>query len=228
MRYFRPALLLIPLFGTFAADNSLQGTLALMDRAAVGFKGLRADLRQVSHLDVINEDTVENGKKIVVRRTSPKDLRVLITIEPPNPKKVAIGTTKVEIYYPKMNTVEEYDLGKAGAMRDQLMSLAFGSTSKDLMSSYTVALGGPETVAGKKTTRLDLTPKGKDLRAQFPRIQLWIADDTGLTVQQTLHQPGKDYIRATYTNIQPAAVPESEVKMEVPRDAVRGVKPIKR
>jgi hypothetical protein len=35
MRYFRPVFLLISLFGTFAADNSLQGTLALMDKAAV-------------------------------------------------------------------------------------------------------------------------------------------------------------------------------------------------
>lgn len=226
MRYLLPLIVLIPAFSALGADN-LQTTLSRVDSAAAGFKGLRADLKQTSHLDVLNDNTVENGK-IIVRRASRKDLRVLMEMLPPKEKKVALGANKVEIYYPKMNTVEEYDLGKAGTLRDQLMMLAFGSTSKDLLSAYTVKLGGPETIAGQKTTRLDLTPKNEELRAQFPKIQLWISDDAGLTVQQTLHQPGRDYIQATYTNIQLGNVSEADVKMDVPKNAVRGVKPLKR
>ena len=227
MPYFRLLLVLIFSFGAVAADNSLQGAFGRMDTAAAGFKGLRADLTQMSHVDVMNDDTTESGK-IAVRRASKKDIRMVVHMAPPNERKVSLGTNKVEIYYPKMNTVEEYDFGKAGALRDQLMMLAFGSTSKDLLSAYTVELGGPETVAGQKTTRLDLVPKDKELRARFPKVQLWISDDTGLTVQQTMHQPGKDYIRATYSNIQLANLSEAEVKLEVPRDARRGVKPLKR
>jgi outer membrane lipoprotein-sorting protein len=227
MPYLRLLLPLISLFCAYPADNPLQSVFSRMDSAAAGFKGLRADLTQTSHVDVMNDDTVESGK-IAVRRTGRKDIRMIVHMLPPNERKVSLGSSKVEIYYPKMNTVEEYDFGKAGALRDQLMTLAFGSTSKDLLSAYTVEAGGAETVAGQKTTRLDLVPKDKELRARFPKIQLWISDDSGLTVQQTMHQPGKDYIRATYSNIQPAALSESDVKLDVPRDAKRGVKPLNR
>ena len=34
-----------------------------------------------------------------------------------------------QIYYPKSNTVEEYDLGKERAMIDQFLLLGFGSSS---------------------------------------------------------------------------------------------------
>src|SRR6185503_10694709 len=115
-------------FGIHAADNSLQAVWTRMDSAASRFKGMRASIHRLARLEVIKEDTVEDGK-IAVRRPNAKDLRMLILINPPNEKKVLIAANKVEIYYPKMNTVQEYELGKTGSLKDQLLSLSFGSTS---------------------------------------------------------------------------------------------------
>jgi outer membrane lipoprotein-sorting protein len=216
---FRPLLILVCAAAAFGADDPLQATFARMDAVAATFKGLKANIRRVSHLDVINDDTVENGT-ILVRRTSPKDLRMLLVIEsPPNPLKAYIGSGKVQVYYPNSNTVQEWELGKARSLRDQLMTLAFGSSSKELSTVYTIRLVGPEKAADQNATRIELTPRDKELAAHFPKIDLWIADATGITVQQKLYQPGGDYMMATYTDVQLMSVPESAVKLDVPKNA---------
>ena len=71
-----------------------------------------------------------------------------------------------------------------------------------------------------------MIPKDKELAARFPRIQLWIDDQSGMTVQQKLFQPGGDYLMATYTNQQQANLPDSAVKLNVPKDA-RKERPLK-
>lgn len=223
MRWFRTLFVLICTSSAWSADESLVATLARMDTVAAGFKGLRADVRQLSHTAVINEDAVDTGT-IAVRRAGPKDLRILVDFKDPNAKKVSMAGSKVQIYYPKRNEVEEYEVGKASALKDQIMMLAFGSNSRDLMSAYSVKLGGPETIAGQDTTRIELTPKDKDLLSHFPKIELWISNQTGITVQQRLHQKGGDYFMATYTNPQPATLTEAQVKLDLPKD-VHKVKP---
>jgi hypothetical protein len=219
MYRFRPFLILLCAAAAFGADDPLQATFARMDTVAGSFKGLKANMRRVSHLDVINDDTVENGT-IVVRRTSPKDLKMLLEIQsPPNPLKAFIGSGKVQVYYPNSNTVQEYEFGKARSLRDQLMTLAFGSSSKELMSFYRIRLVGPDKAAGQSATEIELIPKDKELAVHFPKIDLWIADTSGVTLQQKLFQPGGDYMLATYTDVHLMSVPESAVKLDVPKNA---------
>jgi outer membrane lipoprotein-sorting protein len=220
MPYLRLFFVLVPLFGSYAADNSLQAVWTRVDAAASRFKGMKADINRLAHLEVIKEDTVEKGK-MAVRRPNPKDLRMLILIDPPNEKKVLIAGNKVEIYYPKMNTVQEYELGKGGELKDQLLSLTFGSTSKELQSGYSVTLGPSETIGGQQTTRLDLIPKDKELLKHYPKIQLWISDENGVTVQQKLNEPAGDFNQATYTNIQLANLTEADLRLDIPKNAVR-------
>ncbi len=219
MFWFRPLLIGLCATAAWGSANSLEATFARMDTVAAGFKGLKANIRRVSHLDVINDDTVENGT-ILVRRSSPKDLRMLLEIQsPPNPLKAFIGGGKVQVYYPNSNTVQEWELGKARSLRDQLMTLAFGSSSKELLAVYGIRLIGPEKAAGQDATRIELTPRDRELAAHFPKIDLWIADATGITLQQKLYQPGGDYMMATYTDVQLTSVPESAVKLDVPKNA---------
>lgn len=218
MLSFRPTLVLLCAVAAFGADTSLDATLARMDTVAAKFKGLKANIRRVSHLDVIKDDTVESGT-IAVRRTSPRDVKMLVQIQPPNPLKAYIGGGKVQVYYPNSNTVQEWEFGKARSLRDQLMMLSFGTSSKELMSAYTIRLVGPDTVNGQKATIIELTPKDKELAAHFLKVQLWISDPSGITVQQKLFQPGGDYLMATYTNVQLMNVPDSAVKLDVPKGA---------
>ena len=193
-----------------------------MDRASTNFKGLKADTRKVSHTAVINEDSVDMGT-IVVKVPKPHELRMLIDFHPPDEKKVRIDGTKVEIYYPKTNIVQEFDLGKNHrSQMEQFRRLGIGSNSKDLLDAYKISLGGPETVNGEATTRIELIPKSKDLVAQFPKFELWISDKTGISVQQKMYQPGGDYSMATYTNMQiNPNISDSALSLNLPKGVTR-------
>jgi outer membrane lipoprotein-sorting protein len=212
------AALLGPQVGASAADNSLQAVFSRMDQASAKFKGLKADMRKLAHTEVINEDSVDTGS-IVVRVPKPHDLRMLIDFQQPDQKKVLIAGTKVQIYYPKTEIVQEIDLGKNHRNQvEQFLLLGFGSNSKDLLDFYSVKLGGPEIVAGEPTSRIELIPKSKELLAQFPKFELWISDQTGISIQQKMYQPGGDYSLATYTKMQTNAnIPESAVKLNLPK-----------
>jgi outer membrane lipoprotein-sorting protein len=208
-------------WGAPAADSSLAATLARMDEAAAKFKGLQADVQKVSHTAVINEDSADTGT-IAVKRPNAHDIRVLINFQSPNPKQVMIAGIKVGFYYPGINTVQEFDLGKSRTLVEQFMLLGFGSNSRDLKSAYSIRLGGPETVAGQKATRIELIPKSQDVLAHLKRVDLWISDAMGIAVQQKLYETGGDYLLATYTNIKLRPnLPDSAVRLDLPKSVKR-------
>ena len=205
-----------------ATPDLLQETFARMDRAAVGFKGLSADLRKDSYTAVINDSTVDSGT-IVMKRPKPHDTRMLFEVKDPGGKAYAISGRKAEIYYPKEKRVEEYNLGSYKSMVDQFLLLGFGNTSKELLSSYTVTLGGPDTVANQMTTRLVLVPKSKEMLMHLSKVELWISDATGMPVQQKFDWPGSgDYMLATYSNMKiNPNLPDSAVTLTLPKGVTR-------
>jgi outer membrane lipoprotein-sorting protein len=203
-----------------AGADQLQATFDRMDRAAARFKGLSAEVTQVSHNALLNEDEAFTGTTAVRRGPKQRDLRAVVDILHPDPKKVLLTGHKVEMYYPKTNTKQIIDLDKKGSkMVDQFLLLGFGSASVEIRNAYTVELGGPETVAGQKTVRLVLTPKSPDVLAKLTKVELWISDTLGIAVQQKFWEPGGDYELTTYTNVKLNPVPQ-ELKWDIPKNAV--------
>ena len=207
-----------------AADKLLQETFVRMDAAAASFKGLTADVRKVAYTAVIQEGSTDIGT-MAVKRSKPHDLRALVNIKQPDPKQVGFSDHIALIYYPKTKTVQVAQLDKkSSTLVEQLLLLGFGSTSGEIESAYTVNLGGPDTVNGQKTVRIELTPKSPEKLAGFTRIDLWISDSSGLAVQQKLFQAGGDYTMATYSNMKlEANLPDSAVKLELPKDVHREI-----
>jgi len=214
-------------FGASAADNTLQAVFKRMDDAAAKFKGLTADVKQLSHEGAIGEEETYTGT-IAFKSPKPHDVHMLIDFKEPDPKAVEVSGTKVRIYYPKAKEVQELDFGRSNkALVEQFLKLGFGSTSKDLQDGYTVQYGGPEKINNENTTRIVLIPKSPDLAAQFPKFELWISDTSGIAVQQKMYQPGNTYNVATYSNMSlNPALPNSAVTLNTPK----GVKitPLKR
>ena len=204
-----------------APNPALVAVFSRIDRAAADFRGLTANIRRVTHTDFVNEDTVDIGT-IRIRRVKPHDLRVLIDFTKPDPKTVAFQGKKAEIFYPRMNTVDEYDLGKYRDLVDQFLLLGFGSTSKDLQDAYNVRLVGPETVDGQKATEIELTPKSKDVLQQIKRFELWISDSNGLPLQIKYYPSGQN-ILITYSEIKvnPADLREADLKLQLPKGTKR-------
>src|SRR5438093_898121 len=81
----------------------LETVLARIDRASAGFKSVTADIRRLTHTDVINDDTIDNGS-MKLKRSKARDMRMLIDLSQPDPKAVSVQGKKAEIYYPRMQT----------------------------------------------------------------------------------------------------------------------------
>jgi outer membrane lipoprotein-sorting protein len=203
-------------FGAPAGDTPLDAVLARMDQASATFRGLTADIRKVSHTEVVNVDDAESGT-ILFKRVKPHDTRIRIDLTNPNRKSVTIGDGKAQVYYPQSNEAQEADLGKNRGVVDQFTLLGFGSNSAELKSAYKVTLGGADTINGEKATRILLVPKDPEILARVKQCELWISDK-GWTVQQKFHTGGGDFVLSTYShmNFNPN-IADKDLKLELPK-----------
>ena len=203
-------------FGTPPGDTTLDAVLARLDQASANFKGLTADVRKMSHTDVVNKDAVDSGT-IIVKRLKPHDIRIRIDFTNPRQQSVTVGGGKVQLFDPLSNEAKELDLGKNRGVVDQFMLLGFGSNSVDLKNAYLVTLGGADSVNGEQTTRIVLVPTDKEVLAQIKKCEIWVSDK-GWTVQQKFHTGGGDFVLSTYSAMKlNPVIADSVFKLELPK-----------
>ncbi len=204
-----------------AQAQPLQQTLARMDQSSAAFRGMTSKIRRVSYTAVINENNIDSGT-MFLKRARPRDLRMLVELTEPDPKSVAFQGRKLEIYFPKIKTVQEYDVGKNRSLLEQFLLLGFGSSGRELAANYALKALGSESVSGEKTTRLELTPKSAAVLEQLKKVELWISDSGGYPVQQKFYLPGGDYMLVTYSELKlNPEMADSAVKLKLPRGVKR-------
>lgn len=188
----------------------------MMDKSAKDFRSLTADIENTKYTAVVKDTSTETGQ-IFVRH----DQKMRIEITKPEPRTILRTGDSLFLYNPKINRVEEYDLGKNRAMVDQYIRLGFGTKSEDLKKSYLVIVTGEEDLDHKKTVVVELTPKSDQVRSQITRIQMWIDEAPWLPVQQKFFEAGSgDYIQFHYTNLMKnLKIHESKFKQDWPKGA---------
>ncbi len=134
----------------------------MMDKSAQDFHTLTADLEHIKYTAVVKDTSTETGH-IFVRR----DEKMRIEIEKPDLRTILRTGDSLFIYNPKINRVEEYDLGKNRSLVDQYVRLGFGTKGEDIKKSFLVAVLGEEELDHKKTVMLELTPKSDQVRNQI-------------------------------------------------------------
>jgi len=209
------------LFTARAEAAPLNEVLARMDTTAAAFKGMTAKIRRVSHTAVINEDNIDSGA-VTLRRAKPKEVQMLVELTEPEVKSLAFQGRKLEIYFPKILTVQEYDLGKSRALVEQFLLLGFGSTGKELAANYTITSLGEETVGGCKAHRLELIPKSAEALQHLKKVELWIAADGGYPSQQKFFLAGGDYTLVTYTDVKlNPPLSDAALRLKLPKGVKR-------
>ncbi|MDE0263509.1 MAG: outer membrane lipoprotein carrier protein LolA [Bryobacterales bacterium] len=183
------------------AAPDLATVLAKMDAAASGWKGMRASLEWVRYMALVDDRSVEQGK-IVVRRTADGSASMLISFEEPNVYFLSVKGARVEIYKPKIKTVEEYDVSDSKAKVENALLLGFGTTGSYLGQHYDIKLLGPATVKGQSAVHLDLQPKDPQAELNSQRIEMWVSTDIWQPVQQKIYDrsPG-DYRLYSYSEV---------------------------
>ena len=182
-----------------ASAESLKAVLDRLDKNAETFQAMTANLTQVNHTEVINENETQNAK-VQMKRTK-NGIVGRVDFTGPNRMTVSIRERQVQRYYPKSNIVELYDVGKYGDQLDQFLLLGFSTSGKDLQRNYSIRLIGTETIGGQVTTHLELTPKSKQALEIFKKADLWLSQDANHPVQEKIHKNDQDFTLITYADV---------------------------
>jgi outer membrane lipoprotein-sorting protein len=181
------------------SDAALDHVLSEMDTAAKGFRTAQANFTFDQYTKVVDDTDTQKGK-LYFRRQG-KEVEMAADFS--EPQQYAIYSNgKAQLYNPKTDTVNEYKAEKNRSQVEAFVLLGFGGGGHDLLSTYDVQPLGSEKVGGMNTTKLELTPKSKELRNNISKIILWIDPARGVSVQQQMFFPGGDYRLAKYSDIQ--------------------------
>ncbi|HLH30772.1 MAG TPA: outer membrane lipoprotein carrier protein LolA, partial [Terriglobia bacterium] len=89
--------------------------------------------------------------------------------------------------------------------------------SQDLKKNYKVTFGGEETIEGKKTAILDLTPPAP--MAGIKTLRMWMDEQKGISVQVKVTETSGDYTTYKYSNIKMNPnLPDSTFDLRLPKD----------
>jgi hypothetical protein len=181
--------------------DSLDDVLGRMDQAAQKFRSLSANVHKTVYTDSITDTDVEDGSFKMMKNGKDKFV-LLAKFTGKDAYSLHLMGTQAEMYYPKAKTVQVYDTRKVTKSVDQYLFVGFGTRTAELKKTYTVTLGGPETLGGVKTTRIDLVPKSDEATKLFSKIQLWIPDGDGSPIQEKIisGKAGKDYKLFQYSD----------------------------
>ena len=210
------AVLCLLITATFLHAESIQDILARMDRDAPKFTGVSADLQMVTFTAILNDKTTENGT-LQMQRLGPNNVRAIIDFSKESDPRVLFFSGKiVRIYYPKLQTFQDYEVGKNGQALNQYLLLGFGSSGKELAQSYNITLEGSEKVAETDTTKLLLIPKDPKVSMRLSKVEMWMPANASTPIQQQFYEPSGNYRKVTYSNIQMGSPVKGALELKLP------------
>ena len=194
--------------------------LQRMDSASGHFQAMAATVTYLTHTEVIDENSTETGT-VVMKKVAPGEVQGLINFTAPNKRSVTFEKRSVQIYFPKINTLQVYDLEKHGEQLDKFLMIGFGTSGTELAKDYTMVLLGSETVKdlpGTQALHLELTPKSAEARQYVKKVELWIPEHGDpYPLREKISEPSGDSRTMTYGDlkINPPLQPEA-LKLKLP------------
>jgi outer membrane lipoprotein-sorting protein len=209
--------LLILALTAFAKAQTIEAVLNRMDQASKTFESLSADVHHVNYAAVFDETNTEDGNFKMMKRGK-NEAVLLAKFTGRDERSIFIQKGKIEIYHPKANSEDVYDTHSVKSA-DSLIMVGFGTSRAELQARFSIAYGAPEKIAGKQTSRLDLTPKSKEEKKIFHMIQLWIPDGEGNPIQEKVLSgtDNKDYNILIFNNLKiNPKIPASDFELKLP------------
>src|SRR5215472_955045 len=205
---------------TLAAAPVNPELIQRLDSAASHFQSMTATVTYLTHTDVIDENSTETGK-VVMKKVAPGEVQGLIDFTAPNPRSVTFEKRSVQIYYPKIKTLQVYDLEERGDQLDKFLMIGFGTSGTELAKDYAMTMLGTETLQGTPVTQaihLQLIPKSGEARQYVKKLELWIPEHGDpYPVREKITEPSDNSRTMTYGDlkINPQLPPEA-LKLKLP------------
>ena len=222
-------MLLLPLLTGAAAPFPRKGKLppdlsvilSRMNDAAKRLKSLSADLEYTKVTVLVNDKSTEEGRLFFRKGKTPE---IRIEMQKPESKVILFKKNKAEIYLPKINQLQEFNLEQKSGLVEEFLLLGFGSETGDLRKSYRLKYLKEEDLDGDTTAVLELTPRKESVASQLTKIQMWVSEESWLPAQQQFFEPGGDYLIARYKAVKVnLRIPSSTFEIH-PADGAKRVK----
>ena len=216
---------LLPMLCMLAAPlalraESAESILSRMDKAAPNFRAMSADVHMITYTAIISDKTDETGTLKMQRKEGA--VRAIIDFSGQNDsREIAFLGNIIRMYYPKLNMVQDYDVGKNSDVLNQFLLLGFGSSGKELAQSYEVSAGGTENIAGVETTKLLLLPKSAAVKERLSKIEMWIPGNAAYPIQQQFYEPSGNYRQVTYSNVKLNPSIKGNLELKLPSGVKR-------
>ena len=213
---FTVSLFALTLLGAPVNPDLLQR----LDSAASHFLSMSATVTYLTHIDVIDENSTETGE-VVMKKVAPGEVQGLINFTAPNQRTVTFEKHSVQIYYPKIKTVQVYDLAEHGEQLDKFLMIGFGTSGSELAKDYTMTVAGTEPVKGTggQAIHLELIPKSGQAREYVKKLELWIPEHGDpYPLREKITEPSGNSRTMTYggdLKINPPLPPEA-LKLKLP------------
>ena len=192
--------------------------LRQMNERAKSLKTVSANIEYTKVTVVVNDKSTEYGELFFEKNNT----QILLNFQKPEPKMILFRKNRAEIYLPKINQIQEYNMEKQSGLVEQFLLLGFGKETGELEKSYTIKLNGEEVLEGDTTAILELTPRKENISAQLTKVQLWISEESWIPVQQKFFEEGGDYLITRYTAVKVnRQLPPSTFQDPFPKDAKR-------
>jgi outer membrane lipoprotein-sorting protein len=178
--------------------TDLAEILSQMNEASKKLHILSANLEYTKVTVLVDDKSTESGQLFFRKGKTPE---IRIEMQKPEKKVILFRKNKGEIYLPKINQVQEYNLEQKSDLVQQFFLLGFGTDTNELKKSYDIKYLREEDLQDDTTVLLELTPRKGAVSAQISKIQLWVSEESWLPTQQKFFEPGGDYLVATYSGV---------------------------
>ncbi len=197
----------------------LAEILSRMNDTAKHLKTVSANLEYTKVTVLVNDKSTQSGQLYFHKSKTPE---ILIKFEKPDAKTILFKKNRAEIYVPKTNQIQEYDLGQHSGLVQQFFLLGFGTEIGDLKKSYDLKYLTEEDLEGDTTAVLQLTPRRSSVESQLSKIDLWVSEESWIPVQQKFYEPDGDYFIARYKAVKVnRQIPTSTFRIEASPGAKR-------
>lgn len=188
------------------AQSDPDQVLRRADRALDGLETLRAEFDQRVYNPVLERTTTGHG---TLTYRSPGRFR--IAYSDPEGDVVVNDGERVWIYLPSSQPGQV--IRQPASSSDVQNPLTY---LRDLQDDYVAVSGGTQTVAGRSTDRLVLTPAGP--RVPFMLLEVWVERDTGFLRQVRTRTDEGVATTYTFVRLEPnAALSARAFDFEPPR-----------
>jgi len=217
------ALALVPPAGARKGKHptDLTEILSDMNEASKRLKTVSANLEYTKVTVLVDDKSTESGQLFYHKG---KTTEIRIDIQKPERKILLFKKNKGEMYLPKINQIQEYNLEQKSDLVQQFLLLGFGTDTGELKKAYSVTYVKEEELEGDTTVLLELVPCKGNAGAQISKIQLWVNEESWLPAQQKFLESGGDYLVARYSGVKVNRIlPGSTFEL----DAASGAKRVK-